>query len=69
MWSQTDGGSINIDRRDLSIDCSGQASFLANRKVAGPKSLGSYNKQIALFTHISDYQRGRGGEERTDQPG
>jgi flavin-dependent dehydrogenase len=54
---------------EITIDCSGQASFLANKKVTGPKYLGSYDKQIAIFTHISDYQRGPGGAERTDQPG
>lgn len=64
----SDGGTLTIDAQ-IVVDCSGQASFLANRKVTGPKYLGSYDKQIALFTHISDYQRGTGGEARTDQPG
>jgi len=63
-----DGRSISIGAQ-ITIDCSGQASFLANKKVTGPKYLGSYDKQIAQFTHISDYQRGPGGEERIDQPG
>lgn len=63
-----DGGSLSIDAQ-IVVDASGQASFLANRKATGPKYLGSYDKQIALFTHISDYQRGPGGEDRTDQPG
>jgi flavin-dependent dehydrogenase len=63
----TDGRSISLGA-ELTLDCSGQASFLANKKVTGPKYLGAYDKQIALFTHISDYQRGAGGE-RTDMPG
>ncbi len=63
-----DGGSVAIEA-EMTIDCSGQASFLANKKVTGPKYLGSYDKQIAMFTHISDYQRGSGGPERSDQPG
>ena len=36
---------------DLTLDCSGQATFLANQKVTGPKYLGSYDKQIAVFAH------------------
>ena len=63
-----DGSTFRI-RSEMTVDCSGQASFLANKKVTGPKYLGSYDKQIAIFTHISDYQRGPGGDERTDQPG
>ncbi|MBA2337790.1 MAG: tryptophan 7-halogenase [Acidimicrobiia bacterium] len=63
-----DGPTISIGAQ-LTLDCSGQATFLANRKVTGPKYLGSYDKQIAQFTHISDYQRGPGGDDRTDQPG
>jgi len=63
----SDGRTVSVGA-ELTIDCSGQASFLANRKVTGPKYLGSYDKQIALFTHISDYQRDF-GEGRQLQPG
>ncbi len=66
---ETAGGRRLSIEAEITIDCSGQASFLANKKVTGPKYLGSYDKQIAIFSHISDYQRGPGGDERTDQPG
>lgn len=41
----------------LTLDCSGQATFLANRHVTGPKYLGSYDKQIAIFSHIKNFVR------------
>ena len=41
----------------LTLDCSGQASFFANRRVTGPKYLGSYDKQIAIFSHIKNFVR------------
>jgi 1H-pyrrole-2-carbonyl-[peptidyl-carrier protein] brominase len=41
----------------LTLDCSGQATFLANRKITGKKYLGSYDKQIAIFSHVSGFQR------------
>jgi flavin-dependent dehydrogenase len=66
---QTDDGSSVSIRAELTIDCSGQATFLANKKVTGPKYLGSYDKQIALFTHISDYERGGESDDRVDQAG
>ncbi|MBA3543160.1 MAG: tryptophan 7-halogenase, partial [Chthoniobacterales bacterium] len=34
------------------LDCSGQATFLANQKVTGPKYMGSYDKQVAFFSHV-----------------
>jgi flavin-dependent dehydrogenase len=42
---------------ELTLDCSGQATFLANRKVTGPKYLGSYDKQIAIFSHLTGFRR------------
>lgn len=65
---ETATGNTTRITADITIDCSGQATFLANKKVTGSKYLGSYDKQIALFTHISDYQRDE-GEERQVQPG
>ena len=41
----------------MTLDCSGQASFLANQKVTGPKYLGAYDKQIAVFSQVANYQR------------
>ena len=50
----TDGKTVDIGAQ-ITLDCSGQATFLANRKVTGPKYLGSYDKQIALFSQVADY--------------
>lgn len=38
---------------ELVLDCSGMATFLANQRVTGPKYVGSYDKQIAFFTHVT----------------
>jgi flavin-dependent dehydrogenase len=56
-----DGREENIGTR-LVIDCSGQATFLANQKVTGPKYVGSYDKQVAFFTHLRGAVRGPGSE-------
>src|SRR4030095_10948211 len=43
---------------DLLLDCSGQATWLANLGgVTGPKYLGAYDKQIAIFSAV--VHRGR----------
>ncbi|CAN5566512.1 NAD(P)/FAD-dependent oxidoreductase [soil metagenome] len=66
-----DGGvrGVTIARPDRSmedietevvLDCSGMATFLANQKVTGPKYLGSYDKQIAFFTHVKGAIRDSG---------
>ncbi len=47
-----DGGVQDIES-ELLLDCSGQATFLANAGVTGPKFRGSYDKQIAIFSHVS----------------
>jgi flavin-dependent dehydrogenase len=57
-----DGSTVRIEA-ELTLDCSGQATFLANRKVTGPKYLGSYDKQIAIFSHLEGFGR----DEDTDQ--
>jgi flavin-dependent dehydrogenase len=53
---------LRIEAR-LTLDCSGQATFLANRKATGPKYMGSYDKQIAIFSHIKGFQRDEDTEE------
>jgi flavin-dependent dehydrogenase len=63
----TDGGTLDI-HAEMTVDCSGQATFLANRKVTGPKYLGAYDKQIAIFTQVANYVKGE-GTDRVDQPG
>src|SRR5262249_15024656 len=50
------------------LDCTGQSTFLANQKVTGPKYLGSYDKQVAFFTHLRGAIRGgaTSGEDAKD---
>ena len=47
-----DGKSENIET-EVVLDCSGMATFLANQRVTGPKYVGSYDKQIAFFSHVT----------------
>jgi len=47
-----DGGLMEIASEVL-LDCSGQATFLANSKVTGFKYLGNYDKQIAIFSQVA----------------
>ena len=47
-----DGGTVDVDS-ELLLDCSGQATFLANAGVTGPKYLGSHDKQIAIFSQVA----------------
>jgi 1H-pyrrole-2-carbonyl-[peptidyl-carrier protein] brominase len=62
-----DGSSEDIEAKVV-LDCSGMATFLANQKVTGPKYLGSYDKQIAFFTHVKGAIRdsGASGEMARD---
>lgn len=56
--SANGSGTKEIDlHAEMTLDCSGQATFLANRKATGPKYKGSYDKQIALFSQIASYRR------------
>ena len=59
-----DGKSENIET-EVVLDCSGMATFLANQRVTGPKYVGSYDKQIAFFSHVTGAIRdtGTSGEE------
>src|SRR6266487_5745048 len=59
-----DGKSEDIESEVL-LDCSGMATFLANQRVTGPKYVGSYDKQIAFFAHVTGAVRNEGtsGEE------
>src|SRR6266704_4703006 len=53
---------------EVVLDCSGQATFLANQRVTGPKYVGSYDKQVAFFSQVTGAIRGSGtsGEEAKD---
>ena len=46
-------GSFEDIETEVVVDCSGQATFLANQRVTGPKYVGSYDKQIAFFSHVT----------------
>jgi flavin-dependent dehydrogenase len=59
-----DGGSQDIESEML-LDCSGQATFLAGSGVTGPKYLGSYDKQIAIFSQVVGAIREDGGTRQT----
>src|SRR5262249_37546502 len=39
-------------RAEVVVDASGQATFLANRAVIGPKDRGKYDKQVAIFSQV-----------------
>jgi 1H-pyrrole-2-carbonyl-[peptidyl-carrier protein] brominase len=46
---------------DVLLDCSGQATWLANLGgLTGPKYLGSYDKQIAIFSQVTGTIRDEG---------
>jgi flavin-dependent dehydrogenase len=60
-----DGGLQEI-RAELVLDCSGQATWLAGcGGVTGPKYLGSYDKQIAIFSQVRGAIRENGGTRET----
>jgi 2-polyprenyl-6-methoxyphenol hydroxylase-like FAD-dependent oxidoreductase len=52
-----DGKSEDIETQ-MVLDCSGQATFLANQRVTGPKYLGNYDKQVAFFSQVTGAVRG-----------
>jgi 1H-pyrrole-2-carbonyl-[peptidyl-carrier protein] brominase len=62
-----DGGIQRIES-DLLLDCSGGATFLATKGITGPKYMGSYDKQIAIFSQVAGAIRDH-GEARDMQPG
>ncbi|HUF38416.1 MAG TPA: tryptophan 7-halogenase, partial [Anaerolineales bacterium] len=61
-----DGGTQRIES-ELLIDASGQATFLAVKGVTGPKYLGNYDRQLAVFSQIEGGIRDA-GETRDMQP-
>lgn len=61
----TDGGMQTIHSEVL-LDCSGQATWLANQgDVTGPKYMGSYDKQIAIFSQVAGDIRNQGNTPET----
>jgi flavin-dependent dehydrogenase len=56
-----DGGKIEEIRSEVLIDCTGMATWLGNLGgVTGPKYLGSYDKQIAMFSQVAGALRDDG---------
>ncbi|HKX26129.1 MAG TPA: NAD(P)/FAD-dependent oxidoreductase [Blastocatellia bacterium] len=54
-------GSIQNIESEVLLDCSGQATWLANQGgVTGPKYLGAYDKQIAFFSQVTGAVRDDG---------
>ncbi len=62
-----DGALLDIEA-EMTLDCSGQATFLAHQGVTGPKYQGAYDKQIAVFTQLEGYARDDGSDPML-QPG
>ena len=57
-----DGGTQQIEYQVV-LDCSGQATWLANLGyVTGPKYLGAYDKQIAIFSQVRGFVRDDGSD-------
>lgn len=55
----SDGGTLDIESEVL-LDCSGQHTFLANHGVTGPKYVGNYDRQIAVFSQVANTVRDPG---------
>lgn len=53
------GGMMKIESEIL-LDFTGQATFLATKGVTGPKYLGNYDRQIAIFSQIENGIRDNG---------
>jgi 1H-pyrrole-2-carbonyl-[peptidyl-carrier protein] brominase len=66
---RTDEGEFDLEA-EVTLDCSGQSTFMATQDVAGPKYLGSYDKQIAIFSQVTGFQRDPDSPtDRTLRPG
>ncbi len=65
MVKPDDGPEFEL-HAGLVLDCSGQATWLANLgDVTGPKYLGAYDKQIAIFSQVANTVRDDGGTRQT----
>ncbi len=62
-----EGSTVDI-QSEVVIDCSGQSTFLANSGITGPKYLGAYDRQIAVFSQVATSFRDN-GPTRDRQPG
>lgn len=55
-------GTFEDIEAEVVLDCSGQFTFLANAGVTGPKYLGNYDKQIAIFSQVANTLRDEQGD-------
>jgi flavin-dependent dehydrogenase len=56
-----DSDTLEEIQSELLLDCTGMATWLANYGgVTGPKYLGAYDKQIAIFSQVADTVRDNG---------
>jgi len=58
-------GSYEDIEAEVTLDCSGLATFLGNQRVTGPKYVGNYDKQIAFFSHATGAIRDSGSSGET----
>jgi flavin-dependent dehydrogenase len=64
-----EGGELDLEA-ELVFDCSGQSTFMAKHGVTGPKYLGAYDKQIAIFSQVAGLERDPGTSgNREEMPG
>ena len=63
-----DGSELELEA-EMVLDCSGQATFLSAQGITGPKYMGAYDRQIAIFSHVVGFQRDDGSNGRDSQPG
>lgn len=59
---RTAEGALEDLHCDVLVDCSGQATFLANRGITGPKVKGNYTNQIGVYSQIEDMTLDSGTE-------
>lgn len=65
----SEGGDLELES-DIVLDCSGQSTFMANHGLTGPKYLGAYDKQIAIFSQVVGLERDPGTSgNREEMPG
>ena len=60
-----DGLEMEIESEML-LDCSGQSTFLASAGVTGPKYMGNYDKQIAIFSQLTGALRESDGTRESN---
>jgi len=57
-------GRIQEIQSEVVMDCSGQATWLANQGITGTKYLGAYDRQIAIFSQVAGALRDDGSTRK-----